>query len=207
MDQQDIKHIKPYLTNLSRQLHALRPHIEELTSKSLDERLIAISNERDRLALTNDFAYTLNSLLFAYGKVMCLGKEDMDRLLNEIVRVKEYMARAKSLGLKEDGEKRAERDRQNVERAAGVIRSALSNNNNNSNSIVQEPAISSKNFNTGTGKHIKFDDNEQKSDSEEEKEKEKEKQQLVKEVSKAVSKSRSKGKKQGSSHNKVTKKK
>ena len=205
MDQQDIKDIKPYLTNLSRQLHALRPHIEELTSKSLDERLIAISNERDRLALTNDFAYTLNSLLFAYGKVMCLGKQDMDRLLNEIVRVKEYMARAKSLGLKEDGEKRAERDRQNVERAAGVIRSALSNNN--SNSIVQEPAISSKNFNTGTGKHIKFDDNEQKSDSEEEKEREEEKQQLVKEVSKAVSKSRSKGKKQGSSHNKVTKKK
>ena len=103
MDQQDIKHIKPYLTNLSRQLHALRPHIEELTSKSLDERLIAISNERERLALTNDFAYTLNSLLFAYGKVKCLGKQDMDRLLDEIVRVKEYMSRAKSLGLEENG--------------------------------------------------------------------------------------------------------
>ena len=89
---EDIEKIKPYVRSFSNALDELKPEIEKLTSKSLDEQLLLLSDERAKLELINRYAYVLSSLMFANMKV--LGVKDMSPILGELKRVKSYMDKA-----------------------------------------------------------------------------------------------------------------
>ncbi|CCD23847.1 Lrp1p NDAI_0C01860 [Naumovozyma dairenensis CBS 421] len=147
MDQNlELQKIKPFLNNLQKQLNLLNPLLAKLTSKSLDDHLILINNEPERLELTNKFAYILTSLMFAYIKI--LNFKDLSNIQYELNRVKDYMQRANSLKNKlMEKNNSNEREKSN---AKNLIISSLNRN---------DSAISNQNFQKG--KHTKF--NEQQS--------------------------------------------
>ncbi|CAI4063728.1 hypothetical protein SKDZ_08G1290 [Saccharomyces kudriavzevii ZP591] len=145
---EDIEKIKPYVRSFSNALDELKPEIEKLTSKPLDEQLLLLSNERARLELVNRYAYVLSSLMFASMKV--LGVRDMSPILNELKRVKSYMDKAKQYDNKIS--KSNERSQAEQEKAKNIISNVLDGNKNQF-----EPSISNCNF---QGKHTKFENNE-----------------------------------------------
>ncbi|EJS43443.1 lrp1p [Saccharomyces arboricola H-6] len=145
---EDIEKIKPYVKSFSNALDELKPEIEKLTSKSLDEQLLLLSSERAKLDLTNRYAYVLSSLMFASTKV--LGAKDMSPILNELKRVKSYMDKAKQY---DDKISRSnEKLHAEQEKAKNIISNVLDGNKNQS-----EPSISKSNF---QGKHTKFENDE-----------------------------------------------
>ncbi|CAI4039459.1 hypothetical protein SMKI_08G1260 [Saccharomyces mikatae IFO 1815] len=145
---EDIKKIKPYVKSFSNALDELKPEIEKLTSKSLDEQLLLLSDERAKLELINRYAYVLSSLIFANMKV--LGVRDMSPILNELKRVKSYMDKAKQYDNKIS--KFNEKSQAKQENARSIIFNVLDGNRNRF-----EPSISKSNF---QGKHTKFENDE-----------------------------------------------
>lgn len=145
---EDIEKIKPYVRSFSSALDELKPEIEKLTSKSLDEQLLLLSDERAKLELINRYAYVLSSLMFANMKV--LGVKDMSPILGELKRVKSYMDKAKQYDNKII--KSNEKSQAEQERAKNIISNVLDGNKNQF-----EPSISKSNF---QGKHTKFENDE-----------------------------------------------
>ncbi|GAV53941.1 hypothetical protein ZYGR_0AK04430 [Zygosaccharomyces rouxii] len=135
---EDINKFKPYLAHLDRQLEDLKPLLESLNAKSLDEQLLLLNDERQRLDLTNTYAYLLSSLMFAHMKV--LNCRDMSPIMGELARVKRYMDSAKQLDSHEEEKTQNKNEEQN--RAKQVMNKALT------------PSISQANF---QGKHTKFE--------------------------------------------------
>lgn len=140
---EDVNKIKPYIAHLNKQCKLLKPELDKLTAKSLDEQLLLLSDERAKLDLTNKYAYVLSSLMFAYMKVLNI--KDMTPIMNELNRVKTYMSKASAFDKK--SEKELQRIKDEQERAKRVINSALDGRHTG-------PAISKVNF---AGKHTKFD--------------------------------------------------
>lgn len=140
----DSSKIKPYIAHLDGELKKLAKGIEQFTSKSLDEQLLEKKSEREKLDLTNRYAYVLSSLLFAYMKL--LGVKDITPIKQELDRVKRYMNLAKQLDQKNEGKTQHKKDEQ--ERAKKLINSALDGR-------ALTPAISKVNF---EGKHTRFED-------------------------------------------------
>ena len=143
---QDIKKVRPYIANLRKQLDALRPRLEKLTAKPLDEQLLEQSSERARLETTNTYAYVLNSLFFAYGKVVGLSAEEMAKIRTELERVQGYMKKAQgqdaaaTKAARDQGRQQDAIKRELVRSLGGTDRDA-------------EPTISKVHF---QGKHTKF---------------------------------------------------
>lgn len=135
---EDINKVKPYIANLDRQLQDLKPLLESFNAKSLDEQLLLLNDERQRLELTNRYAYLLSSLMFAYMKV--LNYKDMSPIMGELARVRRYMDSTKKLDSSEEQKEQDKKEEQN--RAKQVLNKALM------------PSISQANF---QGKHTKFD--------------------------------------------------
>ncbi|GAV49032.1 hypothetical protein ZYGR_0N04370 [Zygosaccharomyces rouxii] len=152
---EDINKIKPYIAHLDRQLQDLRPLLESLNAKSLDEQLSLLSDERQRLDLTNTYAYLLSSLMFAHMKV--LNCRDMSSVMGELARVKRYMDSAKQLDSSEEQKEQNKHEEQN--RAKQVINRALT------------PSISQANF---QGKHTKFESKDDTNSSDDDGSKDKE---------------------------------
>lgn len=142
---EDIEKIKPYVKSFSNALDELKPEIEKLTSKPLDEQLLLLSSERAKLELTNRYAYVLSSLMFASMKV--LNVKDMSPILNELKRVKSYMDKAKQYDNKIS--RSNEKSQAEKEKAKSIISNVLDGNKNQF-----EPSISKNNF---QGKHTKFE--------------------------------------------------
>lgn len=140
---EDVDKIKPYISHLNKQLSSLKVDLDKLTSKSLDEQLLLLNDERAKLELTNKYAYALSSLMFSYMKV--LNVKDLSPIKTELDRVKMYMNKAKALDGKDEKEQKRQREEQ--ERAKKVINSALDGRQTG-------PAISKHNF---QGKHTRFD--------------------------------------------------
>ncbi|CUS23520.1 LAQU0S10e02322g1_1 [Lachancea quebecensis] len=140
----DSSKIKPYIAHLDGQLKKLAKGVELFTSKSLDEQLLEMKTEREKLDLTNRYAYVLSSLLFAYMKL--LDVKDLAPIKQELDRVKRYMNLAKQLDQKNEGETLHRKEEQ--ERAKKLINSALDGR-------TSGPAISKVNF---EGKHTRFKD-------------------------------------------------
>lgn len=144
---EDSKKIKPYISHLNKQLKQLSGEVEKFTSKSLDEQLLLLSDERKKLDLSNKYAYVLSSLCFSYMKV--LNVKDVSPIMSELGRCKVYMDKAKELDAKNAAKDKSSSLQE--EQAKKVFRSALDGRNT-------EPAISSMNF---QGKHTKFDDSDE----------------------------------------------
>lgn len=165
---EDVEKIKPYISHLNKQLNSLKVDLDKLTSKSLDEQLLSLKDERAKLELTNRYAYALSSLMFSYMKV--LNVKDLSPIKAELDRVKSYMNKAKAIDGKDEREQRLQQEEQ--ERAKRVINNALDGRQTG-------PAISKHNF---QGKHTRFDDSEDQ-----------DKQEVdVKEISQKVAESRRK---------------
>lgn len=145
---EDINRFRPYIAHLDRQLQDLKPLLERFNAKSLDEQLLLLNNERQRLDLTNTYAYLLSSLMFAHMKV--LNYKDMSPVMGELARVKRYMDSAKQLDLSE--EERARNKDEEQTRAKQMMNKALA------------PSISQANF---QGKHTKFESKDDKNSSDE----------------------------------------
>lgn len=148
---QDIKKIKPYINNVKKQLIALQPHLEKLTKKPIDEQLLEENSEREKLNISNTFAYILNSLFFSYGKIVGISNDDMKSIRQELEKVQDYMKKTNDFDininkLNDKKLKLQENVKQNIEKSL----------NGNKNIT---PAISKKNF---QGKHTKFDNNNNK---------------------------------------------
>ena len=151
---QDLKNIKPYIDNLKRHLQTLRPYLQNMVKESLNDKLITMTSELDKLNLVNNYSYILNSLLFAYMKL--LGCKDLDKtIMVELSRCKEYMQKAKNIKMKRDNTENINKNKQTKLKSTIVA------------SLKQEPAISKKHFqpttyadNNTKNKHIKFEDNE-----------------------------------------------
>ncbi|QLG72000.1 hypothetical protein HG535_0C03530 [Zygotorulaspora mrakii] len=139
----EVEKIRPYIAHLNKQLRLLKPDLEKMTSKSLDEQLLLLSDERSKLDLTNKYSYVLSSLMFAYMKV--LNVKDVSPIMAELTRVKTYMNKAKSFDEKQDRKKGLEQSEQ--KKARRVINSVLDGNH-------ASPAISKVHF---QGKHTRFD--------------------------------------------------
>lgn len=142
---EDINKFKLYVSHLDRQLQELKPVLEGLNAKSLDEQLLLLGDERARLSLTNKYAYVLSSLMFAYMKV--LNVKEMGPVMGELARVKSYMDQAKKLDLSQEQQEQEKKKEQ--QKAKGLLQSAL------------EPSISKVNF---QGKHTKFDEQDKSQD-------------------------------------------
>ncbi|AGO12765.1 AaceriADR297Wp [[Ashbya] aceris (nom. inval.)] len=91
---EDAEKIKPYIARMQQELRALRPEVQRLTARPLDEQLAGL-DARERAALANRYGYALASLLFVHLKV--LNVREMDQVMAELGRVKQYMDRAKRL--------------------------------------------------------------------------------------------------------------
>lgn len=146
---EDINKFKPYIAHLDHQLEELKPLLESLNAKSLDEQLLLLNDERKRLDLTNKYAYLLSSLMFAHMKV--LNYKDMSPVMGELARVKKYMDSAKQLDSNEEDKTHNKNEEQS--RAKQIMNKALT------------PSISQANF---QGKHTKFESNESDKDSSDE---------------------------------------
>lgn len=140
---EDVDKVKPYIIHLNKQLSSLKVDLDKLTSKSLDEQLLSLKDERAKLELTNKYAYALSSLMFSYMKV--LNVKDLTPIKTELARVKSYMSKAKALDGKDEAEVKRKQEEQ--ERAKKVINNALDGRQTG-------PAISKHNF---QGKHTRFD--------------------------------------------------
>lgn len=140
---EDSEKIKPYIAHLNKQLRLLKPELEKLTAKPLDEQLLMLNDERARLALTNKYAYVLSSLMFAYMKL--LNVKDNTPIMAELSRVKAYMNKAKLIDEKSEQASKSQQEEQ--ERAKRVINNALDGRQTG-------PAISKVNF---QGKHTRFE--------------------------------------------------
>lgn len=165
----DSAEIKACISHLNKQLASLEVDVKKLAAKPLDEQLLLLSSEREKLELTNKYAYVLSSLMFSYMKV--LNVKDMAPIRTELARVKSYMDKAKALDNKDAKEE--QRRHQEQERAKKVINNALDGRQSG-------PAISKVNF---QGKHTRFES------SPEEKDEEVEQAQEQKKVTKEVSES------------------
>ena len=143
---QDIKKIKPYINNIKKQLNALQPHLEKLTSKPIDEQLLEENSEREKLNISNTFAYILNSLFFSYGKIVGISNDDMKSIRQELEKVQEYMKKTDDF----DNKVKSLNNKQN--KLQETVKQNIVNSLNGGNA----PAISKKNF---QGKHTKFDNN------------------------------------------------
>ncbi|CAB4252341.1 similar to Saccharomyces cerevisiae YHR081W LRP1 Nuclear exosome-associated nucleic acid binding protein [Maudiozyma barnettii] len=179
---QDIKKIKPYIANIRKQLNALAPQLENLTKKSLDEQLLEENSERNKLDISNTYAYILNSLFFSYGKIVGLQKENIDLIRNELNRVQNYMKQTNDYDNKINNLKQKNKNYQN--NLKDNLTKSLNNN---------EPSISTKNF---QGKHTKFENDDNKNKQEEENDEEKNSTEynsnLVNEITERIIKSKSK---------------
>ncbi|AAS52218.1 ADR297Wp [Eremothecium gossypii ATCC 10895] len=91
---EDAEKIKPYIARMQQELRALRPEVQRLAARPLDEQLAGL-DARGRAALANRYGYALASLLFVHLKV--LNVRDVERVMAELGRVKQYMERAKRL--------------------------------------------------------------------------------------------------------------
>ncbi|QLQ80913.1 hypothetical protein HG537_0E02680 [Torulaspora globosa] len=166
---EDVEKVKPYISHLNKQLNSLKVDLDKLTSKSLDEQLLSLNDERAKLELTNTYAYALSSLMFSYMKV--LNVKDLSPIKAELDRVKSYMNKAKAIDGKDQKEQRLQQEEQ--ERAKRVINNALDGRQTG-------PAISKHNF---QGKHTRFEDSTEDQD----------KQKIdVKEISQKVAESKRK---------------
>lgn len=153
---QDLQKIKPYINNLKRHLQTLRSDLQHMIKESLNDKLVIMTNELDKLDLVNNYCYILNSLLFAYMKL--LGCKHLDKtIMIELNRCKEYMQKAKNLQMK-----KMKTESDNINKQTKLKSSIVA-------SLKQEPAISKKHFqntaatennnNDRVNKHIKFEDN------------------------------------------------
>ncbi|BAO41397.1 exosome complex protein LRP1 [Kluyveromyces marxianus DMKU3-1042] len=141
---EDSKKIKPYILHLNKQIKQLTGEIDKLTSKSLDEQLLLLQDEKQKLDLSNKYAYILSSLCFAYMKV--LNVKDFSSIMAELGRCKSYMDKSKQLETKQQSQEQETLEQE--KQAKKVLQSALSGKST-------EPAISSVHF---QGKHTKFAD-------------------------------------------------
>ncbi|CDO94837.1 unnamed protein product [Kluyveromyces dobzhanskii CBS 2104] len=140
---EDTKKIKPYISYLNKQVEQLGGDIEKLTSKSLDEQLLMLQDEKKKLDLSNNYAYILSSLCFSYMKV--LNVKDMSPIMAELARCKTYMDKSKQLEAKKLSQEQDGLEQE--QQAKRVLQSALGGNHT-------EPSISKVNF---QGKHTKFE--------------------------------------------------
>ncbi|QEU61504.1 Lrp1 [Kluyveromyces lactis] len=138
----DTKKIKPYISYLNKQVEQLSGEIGKLTSKSLDEQLLLLQDEKKKLDLSNKYAYVLSSLCFSYMKVLNI--KDLSPIMAELARCKSYMDKSKQLEAKKESEEKDGMEQE--EQAKRVLQSALGGGK-------IEPAISKVNF---QGKHTKF---------------------------------------------------
>lgn len=141
---EDLKKLKPYVNNMKRHISLLKPEINKLTKTSLDDKLIQMSNEMDKLELTNTYSYVLNSLLFAYMKL--INCKDMTNIMTELNRCKEYMQAAKKINQKIT-QSHSKEDKDQTKLKSSIMASLNKNDNS--------PAISKQNF---QNKHTKFED-------------------------------------------------
>lgn len=168
----DSSNVKLYISHLNKQIQLLEPEIKKFTSKSLDEQLLLLKNEKEKLTLTNKYAYILSSLCFIYMKV--LDVKDLTPIMNELERIKEYMNKAKNLDSKES--KELQQQKTDQERARKIITTALDGRHT-------QPSVSIHNF---RGKHTKFDNTEENSPELEER------KELVNKVMKKLTNSKKK---------------
>lgn len=143
--EEEIKNIKPFILNLKRSLRELKPEINKITKNSLNDNLIQLTSEQERLKLTNTFAYVLNSLMFAYMKL--INVKDLSQIMTELNKCKDYIKKANEIDnklkkLENSEELKNEKNRQTILNA------------------LQNPSISNDNFKKG--KHIKFENDEEK---------------------------------------------
>ena len=149
-----MQNIKPYINNLKNRLQTLRPVLQQMVKESLNDKLIIMTSELDKLNLVNNYSYILNSLLFAYMKL--LGCKDLDKtIMVELSRCKEYMQKAKNIQIKREKTENSNADKQTKLKSTIVT------------SLKQETAVSKRNFrhtistdNNTKNKHIRFEDNE-----------------------------------------------
>ena len=103
---EDTKKIKPYISYLNKQVEQLSGEINKLTSKSLDEQLLLLQDEKKKLDLSNKYAYVLSSLCFSYMKVLNI--KDLSPIMAELARCKSYMDKSKQLEAKKESEEKDE---------------------------------------------------------------------------------------------------
>lgn len=147
---EDAQKIKPYIAHLNAQIKKLEGELTKLTSQPLDEQLLLLKDDKEKLNLSNKYAYVLASLLFSYMKV--LGVKDITPVMSELERVKKYMNEAKALDQKDVKADKLKAEEQ--ERAKKIIRNALDGRQTG-------PAISRVNF---EGKHTRFEDDDKSSE-------------------------------------------
>lgn len=144
---EDLAKLKPYITNLKRHLIQLKPELKNLTKDSLNDKLITTINEQDKLDLVNNYSYILNSLLFAYMKL--IGSKNLDQsVLIELKRCKEYMS--KSTAIKNRRSQSLNSNDSKQDKLKSSIVASLNNN-------IVDSSISKENF-IPKNKHIKFND-------------------------------------------------
>lgn len=145
---EDIQKLKPYINNLKRHLQVLKPELEKFAKDSLNDKLIILTNEMDKLNLVNNYSYILNSLLFAYMKL--IGCKNIDNtIMVELNRCKEYMQKAKQI-VNRQNNKEARTDSEQQKLKSNILNS------------LNKPSISRENF---QNKHIKFQEEKKEKDT------------------------------------------
>lgn len=157
--EEEIKNLKPFILNLRRSLRDLKPALNDVTKVSLNDSLIQLTSEQERLKLTNTFAYVLNSLMFAYMKL--INVKDLSQIMTELNKCKEYIKKANEIDhkLKKIDNSKELKNEKNKQ----TIINALNNNIDKSNKhsdFNTKPSISNENFQKG--KHIKFENDEER---------------------------------------------
>lgn len=142
------KAIKAFMAQLNSTTADLSVDLSKLTSKSLSEQLLAL-DPADQLHHSNNYAYIVTSLLFAYLKSMGVDTKNHP-IMAELERCKSYIGREKALkeSLKRKTNEELEEERKLKRFVDGVL-----GEGSRSTAVtgVPERAISS-------GKHTKFEE-------------------------------------------------
>ncbi|KAK6456765.1 Sas10/Utp3/C1D family-domain-containing protein [Scheffersomyces xylosifermentans] len=162
---ENIENVRLFVKAVDNSVDGLEAALEPFLKKSLLELAAEHSNSpKDRIRLYNNAAYTLISVIYSYLKVLGVDT-DKHPISQELARIRAYMKRFKDLEStqvsKEELEKRAN------EKAKEFLQKTLGTKINGGGAAATDnmtsPAISASNF---QGKHTKFDDRTEGSDSE-----------------------------------------
>ncbi|KAH3677152.1 hypothetical protein WICMUC_001907 [Wickerhamomyces mucosus] len=146
--------INQFIKSLNGSLDSLDGDFKQLVGQSFEDRLNIADGPLDRIKISNNYAYILTSLSFAYLKSIGIDTSKHP-IMDDLNRVKSYVARLKEVENQSKNEEvKSEKD---TEAAKRFINAALNSGTGNSTVVkgVPEPAISSASF---KGTHTKFKD-------------------------------------------------
>lgn len=160
MDSSD--NIRLFIKSLDSSVDQLESSLAPILKKSLDELIFTTTagdeNEQiSKIKFYNNFLYTLIATIFSYLKSVGINT-DTHPIMNELNRIKTYMARVKRLQDIQEGKVKTEEQKQQDSKT--FLQNVLGGSAGGAaaSESMSQPAISSSNF---KGTHTKFKDEEE----------------------------------------------